>query len=50
MACPFACHQRAIVESRYVLESTDGPIEHIIVTCLAGHAFNGPVYLLRTVF
>ena len=37
-ACP-ECGAPAEMESRFVLESTDGPIEHARVRCLRGHWF-----------
>jgi hypothetical protein len=40
--CP-DCGQTAEIEDRHVLESTDGPIEHARVRCLAGHWFFMPV-------
>lgn len=45
MKCP-ACPCRAEVIRRYVLDSTDGPIEHALVACAAGHYWNGPITLL----
>lgn len=44
--CPYPCDKPADVIQRYVLESTDGPIEHIKTWCLRGHFFNGPVSML----
>jgi hypothetical protein len=43
--CP-ACASPAEVTRRYVLDSTDGPIEHAIVMCASGHIWNGPIALL----
>lgn len=31
------CGQLAVVTDRFVLESTDGPIEHLRTLCLARH-------------
>ena len=45
MKCP-ACRSEAYVIRRYVLDSTDGPIEHALVACAAGHYWNGPITLL----
>ena len=41
--CP-DCRSIAEVLDRFVLESTDGPIEHARIRCIAGHWF-----LLRAV-
>jgi hypothetical protein len=38
VGCP-ACAAPAEVVDRFVLQSTDGPIEHAIVTCAARHRF-----------
>ncbi len=45
--CPYVCDQRADVVDRYILESSDGPVEHIKTWCLGGHFYNGPVAMLR---
>jgi hypothetical protein len=38
--CPeLSCRQPAEIISRWVLESTDGPIEHVMTRCLARHVF-----------
>lgn len=37
------CTEPAFEVRRYVLESTDGPIEHIQLVCTLGHIFNGPL-------
>lgn len=44
-SCP-ECGEPARVESRFVLESTDGPIEHCKVRCPHGHWFLLPVSML----
>jgi hypothetical protein len=45
--CPEeGCGVPAEVVDRRVLESTDGPIEHICVKCVAGHRFFLPVEML----
>lgn len=44
-SCP-ECGESARVESRFVLESTDGPIEHCKVRCPHGHWFLLPVSML----
>jgi hypothetical protein len=36
--CP-ACGVAAEIEYRFFLPSTDGPIEHVVVNCAAGHHF-----------
>ena len=43
--CP-ECGESALVEWRFVLESTDGPIEHCKVGCGHGHWFLLPVSML----
>jgi len=49
VACPeYECGSPASVLDRYVLESTDGPLEHLRVRCPAGHYFNMPIFMLRT--
>lgn len=40
------CGLPAEVEYRYILSSTDGPLESAKIRCLAGHWFNGPVAFL----
>lgn len=45
-ACP-ACSAPAAVTHRYVLESTDGPVEHAQAQCIHGHIFNGPTAMLE---
>jgi hypothetical protein len=42
IACP-VCPAIAQVTERFVLDSTDGPIEHLAVSCAAGHHFRMPV-------
>jgi hypothetical protein len=44
--CP-SCDQPTEILSRYVLGSTDGPIEHVRIRCLVGHKFLMPTSLLR---
>ena len=41
ITCP-QCRQPATVQWRAVLDSTDGPIEHARIDCLAGHCFLMP--------
>jgi len=40
------CGLPAYVQSRYIMESTDGPLESAMIRCPAGHLFNGPVEFL----
>ncbi len=44
-SCP-QCGAGAAVDRRPVLESTDGPVEHVRLDCAAGHWFLLPVALL----
>jgi len=45
--CPQeACGLPSEVLDRFVMESTDGPVEHVKVRCLGGHFFCTPLYLL----
>ncbi len=37
------CGLPAEVEDRYVMGSTDGPLESARIRCPRGHRFNGPV-------
>ncbi len=43
--CP-VCEHPAEILRRFVLESTDGPLEHVKIRCLIGHGFLMPVELL----
>lgn len=46
--CPEeGCVQIALVTERYVLESTDGPVEHARVACVSGHRLNCPTSMLK---
>ena len=47
VGCP-ACAAPAEVVDRYVLESTDGPIEHATVVCAVKHRFTVLVERLAT--
>jgi hypothetical protein len=38
IACP-GCGVPAEIAERFVLPSTDGPIEHVAVNCVAGHHY-----------
>ena len=37
------CGLPAVVEDRYTLGSTDGPVTSVRIRCPAGHWFGGPV-------
>ncbi len=41
------CGLPAEVEDRYLMRSTDGPLESARIRCPRGHFFNGPVESLR---
>jgi hypothetical protein len=41
VSCP-ECDRLATVLDRCVLESTDGPVEHVRIRCAAGHCFFMP--------
>jgi hypothetical protein len=42
--CPeVGCGASAYETDRYVVESTDGPVEHLAVVCEARHRFHGAV-------
>jgi hypothetical protein len=38
IACP-ECHVPAEITEQFSLTSTDGPVEHVVVHCAAGHHF-----------
>lgn len=40
------CGLPAEVRCRFIMESTDGPLESAMIRCPAGHFFNGPVEFL----
>jgi hypothetical protein len=40
------CALPAYVERRYLMDSTDGPLESAMIRCPAGHFFNGPIEFL----
>lgn len=47
--CPEpGCPLPAGISARWVLESTDGPVEHVHVHCPAGHWSRMPTALLRS--
>jgi len=45
VGCP-ECNQPAEVLERFTLESTDGPIEHVRLSCLVRHHFLMPAEML----
>jgi hypothetical protein len=46
--CPDArCSGVAEVVDRTVLESTDGPVEHLRIECVRGHTFFCPTFVLE---
>ena len=45
VGCP-ECNQAAEVLERFALESTDGPIEHVRLSCLVRHHFLMPAEML----
>jgi len=40
------CGLPAEVEDRYLMRSTDGPLERARIRCPRGHWFNGPIKFL----
>jgi len=40
-SCP-ECHAPAEITERFTLASTDGPVAHVALSCLAGHHFRMP--------
>jgi hypothetical protein len=40
------CGLPAVVEDRYAVESSDGPLESARIRCPRGHFFNGPLEFL----
>jgi hypothetical protein len=40
------CGLPAEVRSRFVMRSTDGPLESAMIRCPVGHAFNAPIEFL----
>ena len=40
------CALPAEVSSRYIAESSDGPVESAMIRCPSGHWFNGPIEFL----
>ncbi|HUD76232.1 MAG TPA: hypothetical protein VMR00_00130 [Streptosporangiaceae bacterium] len=46
--CP-ECELPAEVTDRFVLPSTNGPVDHVALRCLARHHFRMPSEMLRSV-
>ena len=42
------CGLPAEIEARYIMRSTDGPLESARICCPRGHRFNGPIEALTT--
>ena len=40
------CGLPAEVKRRFILRSTDGPLESVMISCPAGHFFNAPIEYL----
>jgi hypothetical protein len=40
------CGLPAEVRRRFIMDSTDGPLEGVMIRCPAGHVFNGPIEFL----
>ena len=40
------CGLPAEVKSRFIMRSTDGPLESAMIRCPVGHAFNAPIEFL----
>lgn len=40
------CGLPAEVKARYLMDSTDGPLESATISCPRGHHFNGPIEYL----
>ena len=40
------CGLPAEVKSRFIMNSTDGPLESALIRCPAGHFFNAPIEFL----
>lgn len=47
-SCP-ECELPAEVTDRFVLPSTNGPVDHVALRCLARHHFRMPSEMLRSV-
>ena len=44
--CLARCGLPAEVLRRFVIESTSGPLESVMIKCLAGHFFTAPIEFL----
>jgi hypothetical protein len=44
--CGRRCGLPAEVHRRFIMDSTDGPLESATIRCPAGHVFNGPIEFL----
>jgi hypothetical protein len=40
------CGLPAYVRCRFIMESTNGPLESVMIRCPAGHFFNAPIEFL----
>jgi len=40
------CGLPAEVSCRFIMNSTDGPLESVMIRCPSGHCFNGPIEFL----
>jgi hypothetical protein len=40
------CRLPAEVSRRFIMRSTDGPVESVVIRCPAGHFFHGPTEFL----
>ena len=40
------CGLPAEVQCRFTMDSTDGPLESVMIRCPSGHMFNGPLEFL----
>ena len=40
------CGLPAVVSCRFIMHSTDGPLESAMIRCPVGHWFNGPIEFL----
>ena len=40
------CGLPSEIRCRYTMESTDGPLDSVMIKCPSGHWFNGPVEFL----
>jgi hypothetical protein len=40
------CGLPAEIKCRYTMQSTDGPLDSVMIKCPSGHLFNGPIEFL----